>query len=492
MSASEAERRRGLGGGATLPARVARVEPPETPVVSGSNVQTVAPTPNEAPPGSLRSHPLFLTFSDGDLERDFRRQYYQKTVPPLRLVVGATLCFLVVIAVTLWTGMLEWLDPTGALGIDQDLLALSRVYVTAVELPITVGVLLLSFRQGFYRLVQVATTFSAVVILGAPTIGLIVTPLSVPADYAGMIVAVGVFPVVAGLRLRLGWAVLTGVGVSVPYLAALLATGVVGTALFSALTFWILFANVVGGLICRQTEQYARQEFLQARTIEAQRETIRREQERSERLLLNILPESVAARLKAGENRVADGYEMVTVLFADIVDFTVLSQQLTPDAVVKLLNDLFTRFDEVAAAQGVEKIKTVGDAYMAVSGLPSPRADHARAIAETALALQRVAQEVRERTGMPIALRIGAHSGPVVAGVIGSSKLAYDLWGDTVNTASRMESHGCPGELHVTAATYELLRRDYDCIERGVVEVKGKGPMRTYLVRGRRATGARG
>jgi class 3 adenylate cyclase len=176
------------------------------------------------------------------------------------------------------------------------------------------------------------------------------------------------------------------------------------------------------------------------------RRALQLEQERSERLLLNVLPAPIAARLKAGELVIADAFPDVTVLFADIVDFTRRSQRIGPAQVVAVLNELFSAFDELAQRHGLEKIKTIGDAYMVAGGLPNPQPDHAEAIAEMALAIR---DEVARRTdpsGQPLQVRIGIDTGPVEAGVIGTSKFSYDLWGDTVNTASRMESHGVPGK----------------------------------------------
>jgi class 3 adenylate cyclase len=208
------------------------------------------------------------------------------------------------------------------------------------------------------------------------------------------------------------------------------------------------------------------------------------EHARSERLLRNVLPDRIAERLKDGPVAVADRFEGVTVLFADIVGFTPLSATLPPERVVELLNTLFTRFDELAAQHRVEKIKTIGDAYMVVAGLPEPRADHAEAAAEMALDLRAAIAELGDKTGHALQIRIGLCSGPAVAGVIGIQKFAYDLWGDTVNTAARMESHGTPGEIQVTESTWQLLRDRYRFEDHGVIEVKGKGPMRTWFLRG--------
>ena len=211
-----------------------------------------------------------------------------------------------------------------------------------------------------------------------------------------------------------------------------------------------------------------------------------REQARSERLLLNVLPEPVAARLKQDDGIIADACEEVTVLFADIVGFTGLSERLSASDVVALLDRVFASWDSLAAEHGVEKIKTIGDAYMVAGGIPSPREDHVEAIAETALAMGPALSGLSAETGTALQVRIGIDTGPVVAGVIGRAKFIYDLWGDTVNTASRMESHAPPGTIQVTERTYERLREGYELALRGTIEVKGKGQMTTYVLLGRR------
>src|SRR5829696_634297 len=214
------------------------------------------------------------------------------------------------------------------------------------------------------------------------------------------------------------------------------------------------------------------------RALDAEHRLLLAERERSERLLLNVLPAPIAARLKQGEEVIADGFPEVTVLFADLVDFTRRSQERTPERVVRILDDLAER-------HGLEKIKTIGDAYMAVGGLPEPRPDHAEAVAEMALAVREEVARHLDPGGRPLAVRIGIDTGPVVAGVIGRRKFSYDLWGDTVNTASRMESHGVAGCIQVTDRAYRRLRDHYRFERRGLVEVKGKGELVTWFLVGR-------
>ena len=209
------------------------------------------------------------------------------------------------------------------------------------------------------------------------------------------------------------------------------------------------------------------------------------EQKKSQELLLNILPEAIAERLKKEQGIIADEFAAVSVMFADIVGFTQLSASILPKQLVHLLNDIFSKFDQLAEKHGLEKIKTIGDSYMVVGGLPNPRSDHAEAIAEMALDMQEAIREYRENLGISLSIRIGIHSGPVVAGIIGKKKFIYDLWGDTVNTASRMESHGLPDTIQISEATYLLIEDQYQFKKRGSINVKGKGEMAAYLLKGR-------
>ncbi|RPI19692.1 MAG: response regulator [Acidobacteriales bacterium] len=216
------------------------------------------------------------------------------------------------------------------------------------------------------------------------------------------------------------------------------------------------------------------------------REKIQQEQALSERLLLNILPAPIASRLKQGEKTIADDYAEVTVLFADIVGFTTFSAQISPAKLITWLNMIFLSFDGLAEKYGLEKIKTIGDAYMVVGGLPTPRPDHVEAVADMALAMQQKIGELNAETGQRFQLRIGMATGPAIAGVISTQKFSYDVWGDAVTIASRMESQGCPGYIQVTTEVYECLRDRYQFELRGVIQVKNKGEMTTYFLTGKR------
>lgn len=216
---------------------------------------------------------------------------------------------------------------------------------------------------------------------------------------------------------------------------------------------------------------------------------LQEEQEKSERLLLNILPKAIADQLKQQQQTIAENFAEVTVMFADIVNFTELSARLSPTELVSLLNTIFSTFDRLAEHHQLEKIKTIGDAYLVVGGLPVPRPDHAEAIAEMALDMQKAIADLNFselNLNKPLTMRIGINTGPVGAGVIGTTKFTYDLWGDTVNTASRMESLGVSGQIQVTADTYERLKDRYLFQKRGAIEVKGKGEMTTYLLESRK------
>ena len=294
----------------------------------------------------------------------------------------------------------------------------------------------------------------------------------------GALLFVGARPAVRWFVAFAGLLVISGV--IDPFLAARapdIPTGVV-------VTFFVL--NIMGPTtVAYVLLQY----FVRAREraltdLADQHRALELEQAKSERLLLNVLPEPVARRLKDNGDIIAEASSGVTVLFADLVGFTELSERLSASEVVALLDRVFAGWDALAARHGVEKIKTIGDAYMVAAGIPLPRGDHAEAIADMALAMGPELERSAIVNGVPLTARIGIDTGPVVAGVIGRAKFIYDLWGDTVNTASRMESHGIPGTIQVTERAYERLRGRYELRRRGSVDVKGKGRMTTYRLLG--------
>jgi class 3 adenylate cyclase len=350
--------------------------------------------------------------------------------------------------------------------------------------PVAAAVVAFTYSKAYARFHQPAmlvfgTSLSAVVLW----IGAVSPPAGffVYSSYAIIFVTLG--PFIAKMNVGTQ-SVYTAVTIAM-FLALAAVRSHPSGAVTASMTMTIFSLGAIGALTARQEQLQSRQLFVQRRTIATQMEELDAERAKSDGLLLNILPGSVAERLKSSARSIADGFPEVSVLFADMVGFTKLSARLSPEELVGGLNEMFSSFDDLADALGVEKIKTIGDAYMAVAGLHGEK-DHAARVADMALAmLERVAK--MDRFDEPLSVRIGIHSGPAVAGVIGKRKFIYDVWGDTVNTASRMESHGAPGAIHVTEDTKKLIERAFVFEERGEIDVKGKGPMRTWFLRSRRA-----
>jgi adenylate cyclase len=288
-----------------------------------------------------------------------------------------------------------------------------------------------------------------------------------------------------GILGPLGALVFSSVGASVRWFVlfavAFVAAGIAGelTGGLSPLPRWfsttMLALNVVvgGAVVFTMLAVFARQR--------------QEAQERAETLLINILPRAIAEKLKANPQTIADSFTSASILFADVADFTPMSERLSPARVVEMLDQLFGYFDELAERYDVEKIKTLGDCYMAASGIPSPRPDHAHCLAHMALDMLDAVREHGAVGSLGFELRIGINSGPVVAGVIGRKRFLYDLWGDAVNTAGRMQTDGTPGWIQITRATYDMLKDEFVCEPRGTVLIKGKGEMETWYLVGRRA-----
>jgi adenylate cyclase len=319
-----------------------------------------------------------------------------------------------------------------------------------------------------------------VAILLAPTLSM--APLGGFLDSGG----VGLWGILAPLAALVFNDVRSGARWYVAWVVVFLGSGIAGELLGGvspAVPRWftstMLAANVtVGGTIV----------FTLLAVFARQR---RDAQARADDLLLNILPRSIADRLKAETRTIADQFSSASILFADVVDFTPLADRLPPTEVVALLDRLFSHFDALADRYGLEKIKTIGDCYMVAAGVPSPRSDHARVLALMALDMQAAMRSLDEVGHLGLELRVGINSGPVVAGVIGRKRFLYDLWGDAVNTASRMESHGTSGRIQITGATKELLADEFICEHRGTIPVKGKGEIEAWYLVGLRdsATG---
>ena len=302
---------------------------------------------------------------------------------------------------------------------------------------------------------------------------------------------VGVWGILAPMGALVFGGVRAGIRWYVAFLAVFLGSGLAGEVLgnISPLPIWftstMLALNIaVGGtMVFTLLALFAKQ---RSDALGA----LRVEQAKAENLLLNILPRSIADRLKASTETIADQFTSASILFADVVDFTPFSERLSPADVVGVLDHLFSHFDTLAERYGLEKIKTIGDCYMVAAGVPTARPDHARAVVLMALDMLDAMQSSDEVGHLGLELRVGINSGPVVAGVIGRKRFLYDLWGDAVNTASRMESHGTPGRIQITRATYELLADEFECEPRGTIMVKGKGEMEAWYVLGRRPSRA--
>jgi guanylate cyclase len=382
------------------------------------------------------------------------------------------------------------------------------VLISVLILPIALvwGALYLAFGSpvGVVPLVYAAILVGAIVVfsrtrsferlLRVNLLDILLAPTLSMAPLGGFLASGGVG--LWGILAPLGALVFSDVRAAarwyVAYVVVFLGSGLVGEALGGVpptppgwFTSTMLALNVVvgGTIVFTLLALFAkqRQDALSA---------LRSEQAKAETLLLNILPRSIADKLKVESQPIADQVSSASILFADVVDFTSWSEHRPPADVVGMLDHLFSHFDALADRYGLEKIKTIGDCYMVAAGVPVPRPDHARALALMALDMLEAMRSSDDVGHFGLELRVGINSGPVVAGVIGRKRFLYDLWGDAVNTASRMESHGTPGRIQVTRATYDLLAGEFECVPRGTVQVKGKGEMEAWYVVGRRASGA--
>ena len=340
------------------------------------------------------------------------------------------------------------------------------------------GIVMFSRTRDFPRLLLVGQ----VAILLAPTLSMI--PLGGFLDSGG----VGLWGILAPLGALVFSDVRSAVRWYVAFLVVFLGSGIVGEIvgpLAKTLPVWftstMLALNIAvgGAIVFTLLAVFARQ---RSEALAALRE----EQAKSENLLLNILPRSIADKLKAETQPIADHFHSASILFADVVDFTPWSERHAPAEVVGYLDRLFSCFDDLAERDGLEKIKTIGDCYMVAAGVPTPRTDHATALAQMALDMLEAMCADDEVGRLGLELRIGINSGPVVAGVIGRKRFLYDLWGDAVNTASRMESHGTPGRIQITRATYELVADEFECEPRGTIAIKGKGEVEAWYLLGPR------
>lgn len=335
--------------------------------------------------------------------------------------------------------------------------------------PISVGIFALTYTRAFLRVVQPVIFLGTVAICWSMIYSWNAYSREGFMLYSALVVVLLTPLIYTISRLRFYWAAASAWTCVIIYGVYALRVGILeGTSTYQP--SYVLMSNLFSMLAGYYMERAERRDFLLTRML-------RQERNRTEAVLANILPDHIAARLKDDESVIADQYEDVVVLFADIVDFTKFSSKRSPNEVVRVLDDVFSELDDLAEQFDLEKIKTIGDAYMVVAGLPNPLPDDAERMVRFALEVTRL---LSSRPDVPFQMRIGIHSGPVVAGVIGKRKQTYDLWGDTVNTASRMESTGEPGIIHMSEDFAHRVRETYPVVDRGVATIKGKGAMRTY------------
>jgi class 3 adenylate cyclase len=409
-----------------------------------------------------------LTFDDPEIERAYRLWHREKAVPFTRIGMIASLA--------------AWISGAGIFQLAApELVGRFVVFTWPIILPVVLVALWISYRPRLIAWLLPTTALAGFVAGMLVVLGFFVFDLGTPGSTLGPALIAAEFGMVV-FRLRPLYALLTVTPYLVTFQVLLITRSHVNATEKGFFSGVIWLALGLGMIACAAIDRVSRESFRQERINEEQARTIAHERERADRLLYSIFPAPIAERLKTAPEVIAERFDEVTVLFADVVGFTPLAASLSAERLVEILNEIFTRFDELAAHHGVEKVKTIGDAYMAVAGLPERRTDHATAAAELAVAMRAAVGDLAERIGHPIQIRIGLCSGPVVAGVIGARKFAYDLWGDTVNTAARMESTGVGGEIQVAEATYLALKDRFALTARGTIEVKGKGAMRTWFL----------
>jgi len=415
-------------------------------------------------PDTARMDRLTLRFTDAELEADFSRDQAHKSLRPIRI---ALVCVAAITLFVLWPAIVWTNSPFQ-----------ERMPGLVALVLVTVGVCyaLTHTRNFLYRHQWMMLGMACVM-----SVGMVRAVSQSPTFEASgfFLMAFHLISIYGVFRLRFPAAVAGGWISMVMYLVLLSALGLLpGISIFHHAGA-LLIANLWGMLICYQMDLATRRAFLAVRDVAV-------EQERAERLLLNILPAELAQELSATGSARPARHEAVTILFTDFSGFTQAASSMPAERMVAELNEIFAAFDDITDACGVEKIKTIGDAYMAAAGLPKPCADHAQRCVRAGLDMINYLDNRNRTAAFKWALRVGVHSGPVVAGVVGKRKYAFDIWGDTVNVASRMESSGEIGRVNVSAYTFDLIRAEFDCTYRGKVDAKGKGQIDMYFVTGAR------
>jgi class 3 adenylate cyclase len=407
--------------------------------------------------------PLTLRFSDPRLERDFQSEMAAANGAQARVgaLVAAGLWLvaglIIPVAIEIDRGVV-WLISGGLIVANLASVVASR-WATTLDRQQALGLVLNGLA-------------------GLAVLALIEAAGNTDRYAAPALLLIAIFAFVV-IRLRFVFALVAAGTYLVGFIVVVQGRPAGGTALD---IFLVSAAILVGLGATYLLERGARDVFTQRRLIEAQAAQLAEAHATSERLLLNVLPGSVAERLKSGETRIADDYEDATVLFADLVGFTPLAARLGPSETVAMLDRLFSAFDQLVDRYALEKIKTIGDSYMVVGGVPVISGDHPQRVVAMGLDMLEAVAELSREMGRPLDLRIGVHTGPLVAGVIGTRKFIYDLWGDTVNVASRLESHGVVGSVQMSEATWLRVRETVDAMPRGLVELKGRGTVEAFVV----------
>ena len=425
--------------------------------------QLAAPNVNMKP-GTARMNRLTLRFADAGLEQAFAEEQARKSLRPIRIALvcaGAGMIAVWPAIIQIAPSIHEYMPRLVALV----LVTLGSCYA-------------LTHTQVFLRRHQWTMLALAYVM----SVGVVGAARAYPPqllEASGFfLMAMHLFSIYGVFRLRFPAAVAGGWISMAMYLALLSALGLLPERSVFRHAEALLAANLWGMLICYQMDLAVRRAFLAMRDVAV-------EHQRAERLLLNILPAELAQELSATGSARPARHESVSIVFTDFSGFTQAASSMPAEQVVAELNEIFAAFDDITDACGVEKIKTIGDAYMAAAGLPKPCADHAQRCVRAGLGMIDYLEK-RNRTGaFKWSLRVGVHSGPVVAGVVGKRKYAFDIWGDTVNVASRMESSGEVGRVNISARTHDLVRAEFACEYRGKVDAKGKGQIDMYFVAGR-------
>ena len=435
-----------------------------------SHADRVVPSSAIEPGDRAAQHPLSFRFLAPELERSYQLHAGAESHSGLRVITGA--------AAILWlaAGFLVPID----MGISRDVATPIAMVMSAISALFFLGSAHAHTLDQQHAVATVLTTGNGLVILWLASAGGVLPGYGVSAVL--LLFAYGFVS-----RTRFIYAALRSAAIGMGFTVAAVNYRGPGSLLIDA---FILGAAIFGTLLAlRLLEQSRRRVFVQDLVIAEQSTALAQEKEQTDRLLLNVLPERISARLRDGEHTIADKYPAVSVLFADIVGFTPMVARLSPAEVIELLSGLFASFDELTDERGLEKIKTIGDAYMVAAGLPEPMADHAERAVDLGVAMidaaKRLAPAARDGACL---LRVGVHSGPVVAGVIGRRKFAFDVWGDTVNVASRLESQGVPNRVHISRATWLLVRDRFEAEPRGPLRLRGLGAIQTYAVTGRRGS----